>query len=1076
MRKTGKTSTVKISRPKVSGIAPRQRLFRLLDSSKKKPIIWITGPAGSGKTTLAASWLDARKLPCLWYQVDEGDGDIATFFYYMGLAAKKAAPRYKRHLPLLTPEYLLGVPTFTRRYFEELFRRLKEPFIVVLDNFQDAASPALREMISHALETIPEGVNVVLLSRSEPPAELSRLRANDKMALVGWNELSFTYRECRAFLRTKRGKTFSAEAVKQIHKKTDGWVAGLVLMTEMAKAKEIRYSLISELSREAVFNYFASEIFEKADSDTRDFLLKTSFFPSMSLTAAEELTGNAGAGKLLSTLSRNHYFTDWRSLSSPVYQYHPLFREFLQSRAGEVYSRDELIAIQRSTAVILEKEGRTDEAALLFIGAGDHEALAGLILGQAQSLVDQGRHKTLEEWLHTLPDNIVDKRPWLVYWLGMCSMPFDPAESRGSLEKAFEGFNSGSDAAGMFLSWAGIAETFMYELGDFSLADRWISEIQILLSRYPQFPSPEIKARVTYAVFCVLMFRQPYHPDLPRWEEKLKKIALHSTDHRIMVIISAQLVLYYTWWTGDQAKAAMLIDTIGPAVTPAKIDPLTHIVWRAFEAAHYWMTANEEACISSVKKGLQTAKTSGIHIWDFVLLAQATWAITGSSRESIASHLRSMEFVTTTNRRIDIFYYHYLLGWEALCLGNPVRAEEHMTTALNLVKETGIAAPFGVAFTLMGLGEVLIESGKYEKAEYYLDDARRLGLKMKSKTVEYHYSWLHSLLCLKRGKDKSAMDDIRLHLAISREYGILNHPCWRSSVMVRLYEKALEAGIEVSHVQHLIRKHKLVPDAPMSVDEWPYPVKIYTLGDFGLLKNDEPVQFGNKVQQKPLAMLKTLTALGGRDIAETQMTDILWPDADGDSAHKSFEMTLLRLRRLLGREDAVSLKGGSLSLNAGCCRVDAQAFENLARNADEMWKKSSGRESRDRAAGAVRLSEKALEMYKGPFLPNDTDMDCTVAMREKMRNLALQQVAFLGSHWVKARQWQKAIESYRNGIEIDGLFEDFYRCLMACHEKLGQRAEAVRVYQSCQAALSSELGIEPSEKTKVIYSKIRSKA
>ena len=107
----------KLSCPSQADVVQRERLFSLIDKGRKRPITWVSSPAGSGKTTLVASWFDSRKNRSFWYQVDEGDGDLATFFYYMGLAAKKAAPRYKKPLPLLTPEYLLGIPTFTRRYF-----------------------------------------------------------------------------------------------------------------------------------------------------------------------------------------------------------------------------------------------------------------------------------------------------------------------------------------------------------------------------------------------------------------------------------------------------------------------------------------------------------------------------------------------------------------------------------------------------------------------------------------------------------------------------------------------------------------------------------------------------------------------------------------------------------------------------------------------------------------------------------------------------------------------------------------------------------------------------------------------
>lgn len=91
----------KISRPSSSGVFPRDRLFRLLDHSRDQSILWITGPPGSGKTTLMTSWLEARQMHSLWYQVDEGDSDPASFFYYLRLAAKRANPRKRKPLPLL---------------------------------------------------------------------------------------------------------------------------------------------------------------------------------------------------------------------------------------------------------------------------------------------------------------------------------------------------------------------------------------------------------------------------------------------------------------------------------------------------------------------------------------------------------------------------------------------------------------------------------------------------------------------------------------------------------------------------------------------------------------------------------------------------------------------------------------------------------------------------------------------------------------------------------------------------------------------------------------------------------------
>jgi hypothetical protein len=116
----------KVSRPTLPHVFPRNRLFKTIDDLRKRPILWISGPAGSGKTTLVASYLEARGLPCLWYRMDAGDADAASFFYYMGLAVKKAAPRKRKPLPLLTSEYMLGLNTFALRYFEAMYQSLSD--------------------------------------------------------------------------------------------------------------------------------------------------------------------------------------------------------------------------------------------------------------------------------------------------------------------------------------------------------------------------------------------------------------------------------------------------------------------------------------------------------------------------------------------------------------------------------------------------------------------------------------------------------------------------------------------------------------------------------------------------------------------------------------------------------------------------------------------------------------------------------------------------------------------------------------------------------------------------------------
>src|SRR5262245_32561771 len=91
----------KLSRPRLHSATARPRLFGRLDHLLRHAVVWIPGPPGAGKTTLMASYLDSRRLPAVWCQLDPGDRDPATFFYYLGLTAKQRAA-----LPLLRPEHL----------------------------------------------------------------------------------------------------------------------------------------------------------------------------------------------------------------------------------------------------------------------------------------------------------------------------------------------------------------------------------------------------------------------------------------------------------------------------------------------------------------------------------------------------------------------------------------------------------------------------------------------------------------------------------------------------------------------------------------------------------------------------------------------------------------------------------------------------------------------------------------------------------------------------------------------------------------------------------------------------------
>lgn len=1068
----GERNLAKINRPRLGEVYWRERLFQLLDQEQNRPVIHVTAPGGAGKTTLVASYLEARKLPCLWYQVQSDDVDVAGFFHYMNQAVRQTAPATVP-LPRFSPEFLPNLSVFSHRYFREAYGRFEPPFVIVLEDCHEVGPEALlHDVIRDGLAELPAGFRMILISRDQPPPALARLRLNQSLALLDWEALRLTPDEAEAIVYCQSHGQWvpSPELLERLYARSEGWVAGLVLLAEWARKPDQPRMEDHPQAREIVFDYFAGELFSRTEPVARDFLLQTAILPGMSAAMAMELTGRPEAPAILADLYRRHYFIERRPhADGAAYRYHALFREFLLARAQSVFSPQRLKDLRRRAGALLEQANEPEGAMELLRDAQAWDELVPLLLRQAPILASEGRSKTLAGWLRAVPADVVAEQPWLSYWQGVAAMAFDPPDARRHFGLAFSRFQTLRDPNGQYLAWSGMLESLFGDLDVQVIDSTCWEDFDALRTRHPEFPSLTVEARTTLALLwsLLLFYGQPQRTAY--WAMRAERLlALDGIDSDTKNGL-AGTVLHQHLWSGDFAKARLVFDRLCRDPAWQATTPTMQVAAWAARAQYFQMTSAYDDCLRAMEEGLEKCHALGIHRSDIAFLCQG--AMIAQKFGDLARSRDLLERLAVAvaasgGRGNGSLTYHCQSVGDALCRKDYAVAQEHARTALRIAKET--TTYFIKPYLRLSLAYIACGQESHAEATAELAEARRLGVQyLGSPLFDFQSELAESYLVLARDEETSGLEHLRRALAQGRQREFVSWPHCLPPLVLPLFLRALEAGIEVDYVQSVIRRHRMMPDQPpLEIEHWPWEIRIYTLGRFAVVRNGAEMRFQAKAQNKPMELLKALIAQGGRDVHANALIDALWPDAEGDT-QKLFEITLHRLRKLLGSGKAITLRAGKASLETHHVWVDVWQMERLITDIELLLRPGASN-----PAPLLQLSDKLLRTYQGHFLACEEDQAWILATRQRLRGRLERIIAMVAAHRQQAGDLEQAISLYRRGIELDHLAEALYRGLMLCYRDSGRSAEAVEVFLRCKQMLTTHLGVAPGAATLAVYDSI----
>ena len=1066
-------SFAKVTPPAIAKATARNRLYKMLDSSSELPACWVAGPAGSGKTTLVATYLQHLKIPCLWYQVDEGDADPASFFYYMGLGVKKAVPRLRKTLPLLVPEYLQGLSVFARRFFEALYNLLGLPAVVVFDNYERASGDAaIHEILRHGLDIIPNGVRVFLCSRTGPPPNLTRLRANGQMAHLDWQDLRLTFDEALDIAAIRSRSNIDPDTVLRLYKQSDGWAAGFILMMEKVRPLAIEMTPSDADATAEIFDYFAGEIFAHSSKELQTFLLSTAFLPEFSLDMVHKLSRNNRARTLLSSLERKNYFITRHVHRETFYRFHPLFRDFLKAKAQEILTDESLKKLQHRSANVLEKAGQIDSAAMLWMETKDWDALEPFIMRHGKALLGQGRFQVLASWLEGLPREVVENNPWLLFFESLCRLRIEPREAYKLAARAYNGFKERRDLMGTLFAWTAVIDCFVFTMAGFKDLDYWIAELESYKSEYEKLPVTDIKAKTAISMFWALSFRQPRHPEIVEWAKAALSLSDELEQVDEMIKIRFQITWFHISYTGDLVKADGYLKEMQQLARKRTLLPMSQLMVHFSECHYYQISTQPLNALAAGAKGLELARKTGVHILDpmFLWYLAICHLDTGNVRDAI-EHINAVE---KKLRPFDLwvkFLFQFAKARYFLMRGKLREAEVLIDQNLNLKEQLSLW--FDNTVIDLQKAQLLCLQGDHRLALTYTDRAMEYALELGSPPHKSFVLFEKAHIELALGEVVTGLQSLQEALkSFKRMRLMINCVLDLPVITAHLCAFAIENGIETDYAREIILKRKLITEkTPVHLEDWPWLVKISTLGSFNVLREHKAIRFGRKTPQKPLEMLKLLITLGGHRVSEEAISDILWQDADGDNAYQAFKTTLHRLRKLLGHAEAITRRGGRITLDSSYVWTDLWAFESL--HTKIISSQRTALEEDDLRQTWIFDCQKALDLYKGDFLPVDNWAPPIIAKRDQLRRWFIHIAQILGQYLEASGESERAVLLYEKVLSKYEGSEFIFGSLMNCYLELGKKNEALNTYARCRSALLRTSGVKPSPWVEEIHRSIK---
>ncbi len=403
--------------PLPSGFVARPQLMDMLDQAVTHRLTLVSAPAGAGKTLLVGAWVYSRRyraMPFGWLSLDQGDNAPGLFLEYLAACMEEWGTVIDTALLSNRIDEGAKVETILRDFIRGIIN-YKRPLILILDDYHLIQNKEVHSLVDDLLTHACPPLHLVLLTRSDPPLELARLRVAGQLAELRMEHLRFSDREAGEFLKKSGEIRLADEDIAVLNERAEGWVAGLQMAAISLRGREDGSAFVAAFagSHRFVFDYLFEEVLNRQPPEVREFLLRTSILERLTPSLCDVVAGTRGtAAGLLDLLERNNLFLVPLEDERVWFRYHHLFSSLLQKVLEQTYP-DSLAEFHSRASSWYEAQGMLAEALHHALEAGDMEVAARMVSTNVLVLVEHAELTPILLNMESIPRERRASLPWL---------------------------------------------------------------------------------------------------------------------------------------------------------------------------------------------------------------------------------------------------------------------------------------------------------------------------------------------------------------------------------------------------------------------------------------------------------------------------------------------------------------------------------------------------------------------------------------------------------------------------------------------------------------------------------------